>query len=224
VSPSPNANIINTTGSNEIIEMRALWDSGARYFSPLCAPLDSRVGGGSMAQGTADGNTFANGINSLYINVGPLLLPTSGGLMCYLDLEPAPNGPAQLSLAYWKGFATAVNQFEIGTAKPLFAALYCATNNPQPNCSVVAPLSGTNNCWGIDSLQPQPCTDCDQFANVYAPTPCPSNDPQVVMWQMTIQGGCTNTCHRANIPHGDTDQIQDSTTQANQQFHLTSRP
>jgi hypothetical protein len=222
-SPSPQANVIDISAANANNEVRAMWDGGARYLSPICAPTQSRLttlGDAGYLFGVQDANTFGNAIMNTYFNVPPLRLPTFLGV--YLDLEP---GVGNLSPTYWDGFSRTIFTFQFPNGpgqwiQPLYAGLYCGPALYQANCSVVA----NHYCYSIDSFQPQPCPDCDQFCNQWQATPCPNDTPETLIWQMTIQSGCQQTCARGSYPHGDTDQAKNTQVTVDTMFEILFRP
>ncbi len=154
-SPCPYT-AVNSSSTNANDECAAAYESGAPYLGPITSPTQSRLSG-TEADGTADANTFTNALYTVYVDVGPLVLPTNNELWCWLDQEYSTS----LSVDYWNGWSNGVASYnfaDTGTY-PLLPSLYCDPCAPYPNCSTL--LDATYPCYGIWSSEPEPCGDTE---------------------------------------------------------------
>jgi hypothetical protein len=150
-SPSPAADIFS---DNAVAECQGAWASGGHSVGPVSAPYQSNLSG-STAQGQADAQTYAASMLSAYHAVGPLVLPSSNRLYCWLDQEYSTS----LSLDYldgWAGYIANYNFAGLGTY-PLYPCLYCDPGSPYPNCSTMAAARGLNVPAAVWSSEPEPC-------------------------------------------------------------------
>jgi hypothetical protein len=150
-SPSPAADIFS---DNAVAESEGAWASGGHFVGPVSAPWQSNLSG-STAQGQADAQTYAASMLSAYYAVGPLVLPSTNMVYCWLDQEYSTS----LSLDYldgWAGYIANYNFAGLHTY-PLYPCLYCDPGSPYPNCSTMAGAKGLNVPAAVWSSEPEPC-------------------------------------------------------------------
>jgi hypothetical protein len=218
-NPSPGATHLITSSSG-VAETRSGWDNGAIYLVPNSEPAQSRLNG-SNAMGVADANAFCAAIFSIYVNVGPLLLPSTNRVDVYLSLESATN----LSNAYWTGWASVIDAYELGGGAPLYPGMYCNPGSPAKNCSTAIGYY----CWSVWSSEPEPCAACGPFGSVgWNAENCFNVGSGAInttlAWQMVEQNVCTSTCGRGSYPNVDADMTNPSYSEATHMFYLASRP
>lgn len=211
-SPSPNGTV-DQSGSHANAECDAIWDSGARYLSPITSPLQSRLSGTS-AMGQADAQTFVSALHTVYSAVIPLQIPTSNVLYCWLDQEQSTS----MSTGYWSGWAGYINTNDWSGQGyyPLYATLYC---NPCASnaCTTVNTAGG---CYHIWTTQPQKCGYKLSNLPSWAPSGCSTSGchtgggPTVNLWQFALHSYCSLTY---NVDMDDGDIGADC-------FYLSSRP
>jgi len=198
-SPSPAANVLNSSKANAQAEVAAMFNNGARHVSVVSEPSQSRLGtSGSTgtSYGTADATTLINSIKNVISWLG-LSIPTDG-LYCYLGLE-AEN---PLAGAYWNAWATYINEYEYGGEAPFYAGLYCSPPAAPPNCSTIAAAPAAAYCYGVWSSEPEPCAGCTaSFGTIgWDADNCSGFD--TYMWQYSEKGSCLSVCGetiRANV-------------------------
>jgi hypothetical protein len=208
-TPSPFATVVN---GDPVTECQAIWNSGGHFLGPTSEPTQSRLDG-SATEGRADAESFVSALTNVYHAVGPLLLPSSGVLVCFLGQETSTS----LSLGYWNGWAGYINgaEFPPGSGQyPLYAGLYCNPGSPYPNCSTVG-ASGAAYCYGIWSSEPEPCGD---LANppAWAPEECAAVG--TVLWQYGEQHAC------GYIADVDLDEGEPGNDPVNHMFYLDAYP
>jgi hypothetical protein len=199
-SPSPAANVINSSSANANSEISAMFAYGAHHLAPVSEPTQSRLsttGSTGSSYGYADAVTFVNALINVYTWVAPLQLPAA--LYCYLGLE---SGTA-LSGAYWGAWAGYINGYNYAGGQPFFAALYCNPSSNQPNCSTIAAAAAGRNCFGIWSSEPEPCARCtERFGTDNSWSAAYCTNFHTILWQYAEKGGCAASCGKtinANI-------------------------
>jgi hypothetical protein len=206
---------INTSSSNANTECRAMWDSSGHYLGPITVPAQSRLSGTS-AMGQADAQTFASSMHTVWLDVGPLLLPSNNTLYCWLDQEASTS----LSLSYWNGWSGYIDGYVWGSQLPLYPCLYCNPCSAPPNCSTIG-NANANFCFAVWSSEPQKCgysvtnpppwaaQTCGQCSS-YSGTP-------THLWQFADQGVC-NLSVNVDMDLGG------GITYSNYCFNVSSRP
>jgi hypothetical protein len=208
-NPSPAADLFE---NDPVSECQGAWASGGNYVGCISAPTQSRLSG-SAAEAQADAQSYAAALLSAYQAVGPLLLPSSKQLWCFLDQEYSTS----LSSAYWNAWANYIADYNfdgLGTY-PLYPCLYCDPGSPYPNCSTIAGSSGVDVPAAIWSSEPEPCGNLtnppgwDADSCSAAPT---------LLWQYGEQGACG---YSANV---DLDYAAPGHTMSSYCFDVSSNP
>ncbi len=178
-SPSPNGTVngSSTVANNEV---RAAWDSGARYLGAISSPGNLSTG---SAQGLAAAQTFINSLIYVYTHVSPLGLPSNNELYCWLDQEAGTS----LSSSYWTAWCSYINQYAYAGAYPFFACLYCDPPDPHPNCSIIAADGG---CWAVWSSVYEKCGGSLKSLPAWDAASCGAPAPATKLWQFAEAGYC----------------------------------
>jgi hypothetical protein len=173
-------------GSDPVTECEACWASGTTHVGVIHEPTQSDLASNSVSLGQSTAQAFASAVyNNLYLQVGPLQLPTNGQLYCWLGQEATTS----LTNGYWNGWAETIDAYvfaNTGTA-PMYPCLYCDPPVTEPNCSII---DNPDNiaCFAVWSSEPEPCKasiasppgwDADSCASV--PTK---------LWQYAEQMAC----------------------------------
>jgi hypothetical protein len=208
-NPSPAADLFE---SDPVSESEGAWASGGHYVGCVSAPTQSRLSG-SAAEGQADAQSFAAAMLSSYQAVGPMKLPSTNQLWCFLDQEYSTS----LSSAYWDAWAYYIAEYNfdgLGTY-PLYPCLYCDPDSPYPNCSTIAAASGVEVPAAVWASEPEPCggvsnpPSWDADSCSAAPT---------LLWQFGEQGACG---YSANV---DLDMAAPGYSMDNYCFNVSSNP
>lgn len=180
-TPSPAADLFN---DDPVAESQGAWRSGGPHVGCISAPRQSRLGG-SAAEGQADAQAFAAAMLAAYHAVGPLDLPASGRLYCWLDQEYS----TPLSRDYWNAWANYIANYDfagLGTY-PLYPCLYCTPSSPHPNCSTITRARGVNVPSAIWTPVPQVCGSLAHPPG-WHPEECGTVPTK--LWQYGEQGAC----------------------------------
>jgi hypothetical protein len=180
----------NVSSANANDECISIWDIGAPFLSPITVPTQSRLGitgSSGTAEGQADGQAFCSALETAYVDVGPLSLPTNNNLWVWLDQE---NGTS-LSTEYWNAWATYVGEFNFtGTDdEPLYPCLYCTPDAAQPNCSTVQNPDG----WGAEAIWSSEWQECsNSLADPPAWNAQACSEISTILWQFCDGTGICN--------------------------------
>jgi hypothetical protein len=133
--------------------VRAYEPGGSGWVVPIDVPRQTELSG-DFDTGHSEGLTFGNAVAAALSTT--VSLPGSQTLHVYLDVEVG----SLISAAYWQGWATAVNNYQIGSGYPLYACAYLGSigsGTGTTNAATIgaAQLSATTRCYGTWSNQPQ---------------------------------------------------------------------
>jgi hypothetical protein len=215
-SPSPAADVINSSASGANAECEGLWkyNNDSPCLGVVAAPTQSRLSG-SSAEGVADAQTYGAAITFVFDNVTPLDNPANGELFCWLDQEASTS----LSDGYWSGFASTLNGSDTG-AYHHYTGLYCDPDAAPPNCSVIDAYVGTSSrCYAVWSSEPEYTSNCSggiKSAPAWAAESCAS--VTTYLWQYVEQGVCG---YSANV---DLNEGRTGTTYGSYCFKLSANP
>jgi hypothetical protein len=218
-SPSPAANVINSSKANAQAEVAAMFDNGAHHLGVVSEPTQSRLGtSGSTgtSYGTQDATTLINSILNVMSWLG-LSVPSSG-LWCYLGLEE--ENP--LSSAYWNAWAEYINQYDYGGEYPFFAGLYCSPPAAPPNCSTIAAAPSTATCWGVWSSEPEPCAGCTATFGTIGWDADNCSGFSTYQWQYSEKGSCLSTCGKTINANVDLDEAATDLNALDTMFYFDS--
>ncbi len=191
-SPSPNGTV-NGSSTNANAEVRAAWDTGARYFSPISSPLNLYKGG---PEGLAAAQAFVSAMIAVYDWVIPLGLPTNLELYCWLDQEQTMS----MTTDYWRAWETYVNDYSFGGGLPFYACLYCNPPAPYANCSTIGSVGG---CWAVWSSVPESpyCGYTLKNLPPWNAAGCAPPAPATKLWQFAEKGVC-NLSYNVDMDEG----------------------
>jgi hypothetical protein len=176
-NPSPGDNLLEDAA---VSECKAIWDSGGNYLSPISVPTQSRLGNTKYGAswGLGDAQSFVTAMNVAYNDVGPLDVPISQFIYCWLDQECSTS----LCLEYWNAWSDYIgsNNFgDLGTY-PFYAALYCSPDCTPPNCSIID-SSSAYACWGVWTPEFQKCGN--DLNNISGWDVASCSEVPTVLWQ-----------------------------------------
>ena len=180
-TPSPYADVLNADPVSECI---GAWDSGGKSIGPIMEPYQSRLSSGSSSEGQADGQSFCAAVYSAYLAVGPLNVPSTQSVYCWLGQEAG----TPLTLAYWNGWAAVVDAYEFVNVGlyPLYPCLYCDPGAPPPNCSIIG-NSSAYACFAVWASENDPCHD-SLTQPAWGPESCSATTTR--LWQYAVSPGC----------------------------------
>jgi hypothetical protein len=208
---------VNSSATNAVDECKAIWNSGGHYLGAVSTPLQSRLSG-TKADGTADAQTFANALQTVYYDVSTLKLPSNNELYCWLDQETNTT----LSVDYWDGWASYLDGFNFANTGtlPLYPALYCNPCAAVANCSTLK--SASYAAFGIWASEPQECKYTLTNTPPWAPETCAGcgvdNGVATEIWQYADNLVCSFT---ADV---DLDLGAPGTLVANYCFDVSAKP
>jgi hypothetical protein len=152
-NPSPGDYLLEDAA---VAECQAIYNSGGPYLGPIMAPTQSRLGNTTYGAswGLADAQAFVTALNVAYNAVGPLDVPYTQTVYCYLDQEYNTS----LCIQYWNAWAEYVGEYNFGDlgTLPLYPCLYCSPALPPPNCSVIDSEEAFG-CAGVWTPEYQKC-------------------------------------------------------------------
>lgn len=180
-------------------ESAAMVAVGINFLVAICQPGQGNIGTGDYNLGFSDGNTFCQNILNAAQSNSQIHLPCNCRIDVFLDVEVNTI----IATEYWRGWATAVNQFQApgGCFAPFYACAYLGsigTGSGTTNCAQIASVN-TAICYGIWSNEPQNVNGCSQ-SNGFCASPGPSWGPnncsqyQTRLWQYGDAGVCQKTC------------------------------
>ncbi len=202
-SPTPAANVINSSSANAKAEVAAMFNNGAHHLGVVSEPTQSRLGttgSSGTSFGTQDATTMINSIKNVISWLG-LAIPASG-LYCYLGLEAS----SPLSSAYWNAWATFVNQATLNSTSPFFAGLYCSPPAAPPNCSTIAAAPVAAQCFSVWSSEPEPCSGCTAAFGTIGWDADNCGGVPTYQWQYSEKGSCLSSCGKTINANVDLDQ------------------
>lgn len=151
------------SSSTNKTELTAMRNAGLRRIVPLNSPGITITATGSYSDGNDHGYLTCDGIMQVVNNSGgKLILPASGMVYVYLDVESCNT----LSANFWFGWEVALNRYSVGGSYPFFACAYfkpgdccCQTcwGDCGSHCSVVQNYGPCLGVWS-NVCEPGPCS------------------------------------------------------------------